>query len=73
MAVLTDTRRDNLSDDDFALPGRRFPIENKLHARAALDMAHRGTTPEEAAQVRSAVYKRYPDMKPSFTDKIVVK
>lgn len=39
MAELTTKARDALPDDAFALPGRRYPIHDKAHARNALARA----------------------------------
>ena len=35
MATLTTARRKKLPSSDFALPGRRYPVEDKAHARDA--------------------------------------
>jgi hypothetical protein len=35
MAKLTSEERDKLPDSKFALPGHRYPIEDKAHARNA--------------------------------------
>ncbi|WP_312529094.1 hypothetical protein [Paracoccus sp. (in: a-proteobacteria)] len=35
MSKLTESQRDALPDSDFALPGRKYPIEDKAHARNA--------------------------------------
>lgn len=61
-AKLSAEQRNSLPDSAFALPGRRFPINDANHARAAISMASRGTTPEEAAKVRAAVHRRYPEL-----------
>jgi hypothetical protein len=46
----------------FALSGRKFPIEDKPHARAALSRAaHKGGKTE--ATVRRKVHARYPGIK----------
>ena len=42
MAVLTAKARKRLKDDEYALPGRRYPIPDKIHARAALSRASEG-------------------------------
>lgn len=42
MGKLTKKERDALPDNAFALPGRRFPIIDKRHARAALSRAAEG-------------------------------
>lgn len=35
MAKLTEDQRDKLPDSVFALPGRKYPVEDKAHARNA--------------------------------------
>ena len=35
MSTLTAAKRKKLPQSDFALPGRRFPVEDKAHARNA--------------------------------------
>jgi hypothetical protein len=35
MTALTTKKRKQLPSDKFALPGRRYPIEDKAHARNA--------------------------------------
>jgi hypothetical protein len=57
MAVLTTKARKRLAPSKFALPGGRFPIENKAHAadakaRATQGLAKGTLTPAEAATVR---------------------
>jgi uncharacterized protein (UPF0303 family) len=57
MAQLTAKARKNIPSSEFALPGGRFPIENKAHAEAALSGATRAEnagniTPAQAATVR---------------------
>lgn len=50
MAKLDTAERNNLKSSSFALPSeRRFPIEDKSHAKAALSMVGRakGLTEEE--------------------------
>lgn len=46
MSKLTTAEREALPDSAFALPGRRYPIPDKTHARDALARAsefhHRG-------------------------------
>jgi hypothetical protein len=59
-APLTAKRRADLSARDFVFPAdRRYPIQDAAHARNALA---RSAGKPEAAQVRRAVCKRYPDM-----------
>jgi len=60
MAVLTTKKRKALPKSVFAVPAeRKFPINDLSHARNALSRAS-GTKYE--AQVRAAVYKRYPQL-----------
>jgi len=58
-AVLTAERRNALPKSAFALSGRRYPIHDRAHARNALA---RSSGKPEAAAVRRAVCRRYPDM-----------
>lgn len=59
MSKLTTERRDEIPGGEFALPGRRYPIHDESHARAALSMAHYAT-PAEQAQIRAKVHAKYP-------------
>jgi hypothetical protein len=59
MSKLTTERRDEIPGKSFALPNRRFPIEDANHARAALSMAH-NATPAEQAEIKRKVAARYP-------------
>lgn len=63
MSKLTSKERSKLPSKDFALSDHRYPIEDRTHARAALARVSEFGSPEEKAQVRAAVYKKYPDMK----------
>ncbi len=58
--VLTTNARKALPTKAFALPGRRYPIHDKNHARNALARVAQNGTPEEKAKVRAAVAKRFP-------------
>ena len=59
---LTTSERNSLSDDDFALPGRQYPIENEAHARNALARISQFGSPEEREQVKAKIRKRYPNI-----------
>lgn len=63
MGKLTASMRRALSGKSFALPGRRYPIENASHARNALARVSEYGTPAEKAKVRSAVERKYPGIK----------
>lgn len=60
--VLTTKGRKQIKEENFALPGRRYPIENKAHARNALARVSQFGSAEEQAAVRAAVAKKYPGM-----------
>lgn len=70
MAKLTSKERDDLGEHEFALPGKRkYPIENRNHARAALQRVSEFGSAEEKAKVRAAVKRKYPDMAIGGKDK----
>jgi hypothetical protein len=57
MAVLTTKGRKHMKQGTFALPGKRYPINDKAHAanakaRATQEVAKGKLTPEEAASIR---------------------
>lgn len=60
MAKLTAAARRRIPGKSFALPGRRYPIEDASHARNALARVSQHGSPEEKARVRAAVARRYP-------------
>lgn len=62
MAKLTTKARKALSRGSFALPGRRYPIEDANHARNALSRVSQYGTPAEKARVRGAVKRKYPNI-----------
>lgn len=62
MSKLTAKTRNALPGKDFALPGRRYPIQNRSHGQNALSRVSQNGTPEEKAKVRAAVHAKYPTM-----------
>lgn len=56
---LTTMARKALSNSTFALPGRRYPINDASHARNALSRVSEYGTPAEKAKVRAKVHKKY--------------
>lgn len=58
MSKLTTEARNKLPQQDFALPGRRYPIEDAGHQQAALGRVAEFGTPEEKARVRRAIAER---------------
>jgi hypothetical protein len=63
MAKLTAKSRKRLPEKDFALPGPRYPVEDKGHARAALSRAAHNASPEEKSKIRRKVEKKFSGMK----------
>jgi hypothetical protein len=57
VAKLNAARRNALPDKDFALPGRRYPIEDKAHASNARARVEQHGTPEEKKRVFSKTAK----------------
>lgn len=62
MAKLTSKARNALPGKDFALPGRKYPVEDKSHAQNALARVSQNGSPKEKAAVRSKVAAKYPGM-----------
>lgn len=66
---LTEKARAHLAKKDFALTGDQsstgkpaYPIEDRAHARAALGLVGMHGSPEQKAEVRKDVARKYPDM-----------
>jgi len=62
MAKLTTSERKSIPSNEFALPGRRYPIEDKAHARNALARASQNASPAEQATIRRKVHVRFPSI-----------
>lgn len=63
MAQLSTKMRDNMPKSMFAIPSKRaYPIHDRAHAIDALARVDANGTPQEKAQVRAAVRRRYPDL-----------
>lgn len=62
MAVLTTKGREHIKAKNFALPGRRYPIQDIEHARNALARVAQNGTPSEVAKVRAAVHRKFPSI-----------
>jgi hypothetical protein len=60
MAALTSKRRNSLPSKDFALKGRRYPLDTKNRADSALSRVSHNGTPAQKAEVRRKVHARYP-------------
>lgn len=57
---LTTAGREKIKEKNFALPGRRYPINDPAHARNALARVSQHGSPAEKAAVRSKVHKKFP-------------
>ena len=62
MAIITTEQRNKLKDSDFALPSRRYPIHDEVHARNALARVAQNGTSHEQFMVQMKVHRRYPDI-----------
>lgn len=62
MAKLTTKARNAIPSKSFALPGRRYPIEDPSHARNALARVSQHGTPAEKSMVRAKVHRKYPSI-----------
>jgi hypothetical protein len=62
MAKLTTAARKHIPTKSFALPGRRYPIEDASHARNALARVSQFGSSAEKSKVRAAVHRKYPGM-----------
>lgn len=63
MAKLTASARNKIPSKSFALPSeRKYPIEDKNHARNALSRVSANGTPAQQAEVRGAVHRKYPNI-----------
>lgn len=60
MAKLTSKGRKAISSKNFALPGRKYPIEDASHARNALSRVSQFGTASQKATVRKKVKSKYP-------------
>jgi len=59
---LTTQQRNGLDTASFALPGRKYPIEDKNHARNALARAAQHASPAEQATIQRKVKAKYPSI-----------
>jgi hypothetical protein len=60
---LTTEAREHISKKNFAEPKeKKYPIEDRAHARNALARVSQHGSPAEKAQVRAKVHAKYPDI-----------
>ena len=70
MAKLTTSTRSAIPTKSFALPGRRYPIEDKNHAKAALSMGAKYASPSQYSTIKAKVKAKF-GMGKSKTTKMV--
>lgn len=63
MGKLRAAVRKRMPAKSFALPGKRYPIHDRAHAKAALSMVGRHGTPTEKSKVRAAVERKFPSLR----------
>ena len=60
---LTTEARNKIPEGQFAIPEeRKYPIEDRAHARNAMARVSQFGTSSEKARVHSAVHSKYPTM-----------
>lgn len=59
---LTAKARDSIPSKDFAVKGRKYPVNDASHARNALARVSQFGSSKEKAEVRSKVEKKYPEI-----------
>lgn len=62
MAKLSTAARKALPTSTFALPGRRYPINDPNHARNALARVSQFGSSSEKSRLRAAVHRKYPSI-----------
>lgn len=63
MSKLTSKERNSLPSKSFAGPDRSYPVNDKNHARAALQRVSEYGDPALKARVRAKVHEKYPGIK----------
>ena len=63
MTKLTAAERNAIPPEDIAGPNKSYPINDDNHARNALARVSQHGTPALQARVRSAVKRKYPNIK----------
>lgn len=62
MGKLNAKKRNALPSKDFAVPGRKYPVNDRSHARNALARVAQHGSPKEKAEVKAKVKEKYPSM-----------
>jgi hypothetical protein len=69
MAKLTSKARKALPKSDFAVAGRKYPVNDPSHARDALSRVSANGSPAEKAEVRAKVHRKFPGIGKGSADK----
>ena len=67
-AELSAQGRNQIKEENFALPDSRYPIHDIEHARNALARVAQNGSEKEQKQVKAAVHKKYPSLEKSQGD-----
>jgi hypothetical protein len=59
----TKSGRKRMGSKQFALPGKRYRIDDLAHARNALARVSQHGSPKQKAAVRKAVQRKYPSLR----------
>lgn len=60
MPKLNAKKRNALPGNDFAVPGRKYPVNDASHARNALARVAQHGSPKEKSEVRAKVHQKFP-------------
>lgn len=60
MGLLTTKKRNALPSKDFAIAGRRYPVEDPNHARNALARVAQHGSESEKEEVKRKVHAKFP-------------
>jgi hypothetical protein len=60
MGLLTTKKRNALPSSDFAIAGRRYPVEDPNHARNALARVAQHGSESEKEEVKRKVHAKFP-------------
>lgn len=60
MGKLSSSARKKLPKSEFAVPGRKYPIDTANRGRNALSRVAQNGTPKEKAEVRAKVHAKFP-------------
>jgi hypothetical protein len=56
-------KRKSLPAQDFALPGKKYPIDTVKRARNALSRGAQNASPAQLSRIKAKVHARYPSIR----------